>query len=89
MTAVTDRLFRAVLQLIGPFIVYGLLANATIGLVNKLAPQIPIYFVSLPALIFGGLVLLYIVFPTFLMRFARDLSGDLHGLTARVAKGIA
>ncbi len=69
MTAVTDRLFRAVLQLIGPFVVYGLLANATIGLVNKLAPQIPIYFVSLPALIFGGLVLLYLVFPTFLMRF--------------------
>ena len=47
------------LRLASPFILYGLVFNVSVGLVNKLAPQIPIYFVSLPFIIMGGMVLLY------------------------------
>ncbi|GHC64446.1 flagellar biosynthetic protein FliR [Limoniibacter endophyticus] len=65
----TDTLgesFMVALRLGSPFIAYGLLVNLAIGFINKLTPQIPIYFISLPFVIAGGLVLLYFAVPTFL-----------------------
>ena len=62
LVSLTDTLlasFRLVLQLSSPFILYGLVFNLSVGLVNKLAPQIPVYFISLPFLLFGGLILVY------------------------------
>ena len=59
---VTDTLsqsFYLTLRLASPFIAYAILANLAIGFVNKLAPQIPVYFVSLPFIIAGALILLY------------------------------
>jgi len=59
---VTDTLaqsFYLTLRLASPFIAYAILANLAIGFVNKLAPQIPVYFVSLPFVIAGALILLY------------------------------
>ncbi|WP_425530453.1 flagellar biosynthetic protein FliR [Stenotrophomonas maltophilia] len=40
-----------------------------IGFVNKLTPQIPIYFISLPFVIAGGLILFYFAVPTLLSLF--------------------
>jgi flagellar biosynthetic protein FliR len=51
--------FYLTLRLASPFIAYAILANLAIGFVNKLAPQIPVYFVSLPFIIAGALTLLY------------------------------
>ncbi len=54
---VTDTLsesFLVVLRLGSPFVAYSLLVNLTIGFVNKLVPQIPVYFISLPFVIAGG-----------------------------------
>ena len=51
--------FYLTLRLASPFIAYAILANLAIGFVNKLAPQIPVYFVSLPFIIVGALTLLY------------------------------
>lgn len=51
--------FYVALRLASPFVAYGILANLAIGFVNKLAPQIPVYFVSLPFIIAGGLILIY------------------------------
>ena len=51
--------FYLTLRLASPFIAYGILANLAIGFVNKLAPQIPVYFISLPFIIVGSLTLLY------------------------------
>jgi flagellar biosynthetic protein FliR len=62
--------FLVVLRLGSPFIAYGLLVNLGIGLVNKLVPQIPVYFISLPFVIAGGLVLLYFALPSMLSLFA-------------------
>ena len=46
-------------------------SNLAVGLVNKLTPQIPVYFVSLPFLIAGGLWFAYLALPALLMRFAQ------------------
>ena len=44
--------------------------NLAIGLLNKLTPQIPIYFISLPFVITGGLILTYFGITTFLSLMA-------------------
>jgi len=62
LMTVTDTLagaFMLVLRLASPFLVYGLIFNLSIGMVNKLAPQIPVYFISLPFILTGGLILVY------------------------------
>ena len=41
-----------------------------IGFINKLVPQIPVYFISQPFTIAGGLVLLYLGAGTLLSLFA-------------------
>jgi len=48
------------LRLASPFLIYGLMFNVAVGLVNKLAPQIPVYFISTPFLLVGGIFLLYL-----------------------------
>jgi flagellar biosynthetic protein FliR len=69
---VTDTLseaFLLVLRLGSPFVAYAILVNLAIGFVNKLTPQIPIYFISLPFVIAGGLILFYFAVPTLLSLF--------------------
>lgn len=69
---VTDTLsesFLLVLRLGSPFVAYAILVNLAIGFVNKLTPQIPIYFISLPFVIAGGLILFYFAIPTLLSLF--------------------
>ncbi|MCX8569815.1 MULTISPECIES: flagellar biosynthetic protein FliR [Hyphomicrobiales] len=76
---VTDTLsesFMVVLRLGSPFIAYAILINLTIGFVNKLTPQIPVYFISLPFVVTGGLILVYFGIGTMLSLFA-DGFGDI------------
>jgi len=59
---ITDTLgdtFLAVLRLGSPFVAYAVLINLAIGFLNKLTPQIPVYFISQPFVLAGGLILLY------------------------------
>lgn len=62
--------FLVVLRLGSPFVAYSLLVNLTIGFVNKLVPQIPVYFISLPFVIAAGLVIFYFAIGTMLSLFA-------------------
>lgn len=62
--------FYLTLRLASPFIAYGILANLAIGFVNKLAPQIPVYFVSMPFIIAGALILMYFGIGMLLSLFA-------------------
>lgn len=62
--------FYITLRLASPFVAYAILANLAIGLVNKLAPQIPVYFVSLPAIIAGALIMMYFGIGIMLSLFA-------------------
>jgi len=75
---VTDTLsesFMMVLRLGSPFIAYSLLVNLTIGFVNKLVPQIPVYFISLPFVIGVGLIIFYFAIGTMLSLFADGFVG--------------
>lgn len=59
ITDTVSQSFYITLRLASPFLAYAILVNLAIGFVNKLAPQIPVYFVSLPFIIAGTLILLY------------------------------
>ncbi|MGO4440098.1 flagellar biosynthetic protein FliR [Rhizobium sp. RAF56] len=58
------------LRLASPFLLYGLLFQVSIGFINKLAPQIPVYFVSTPYLLMGGLFMFYLAIARLLTQFA-------------------
>ncbi len=70
LTDTLSQTFMIMLRLASPFILYGLVFNIGIGLINKLATQIPIYFVSLPFIICGGLFLMYFGISSMLEIFA-------------------
>ncbi len=75
---VSDTLSEAfflVLRLGSPFVAYSLLVNLTIGFVNKLVPQIPVYFISLPFVIAAGLIIFYFAVGTMLSLFADGFVG--------------
>jgi flagellar biosynthetic protein FliR len=62
--------FYITLRLASPFIAYGILVNLAIGFVNKLTPQIPVYFISLPFILAGTLILMYFGIGVMLSLFA-------------------
>lgn len=74
--ATSDAFFLA-LQISSPFVVYGLAINLTFGIVNKLTPQIPVYFISLPFVIAGGLLFLTFSIGEFLTLFTDGVAGWL------------
>ena len=51
--------FRLTLRVASPYVVYALIANFTLALVNRLTPQIQVFFVATPFIVAGGLALLY------------------------------
>lgn len=77
ITDILSDAFLSTLRVAGPFVVYGVVVNVAIGLINKLTPQIPVYFISLPFVLAGGLALAYLVLPDFLHLFTAELTGFL------------
>ncbi len=65
---VSDTFFL-VIRLGSPFIAYAILVNLTVGFVNKLVPQIPVYFISLPFVVTGGLIIFYFGVATLISLF--------------------
>jgi len=62
LALVVDRLtdtFLLALRLASPFLIYSVVVNFAVGLINKLTPQIPVYFIAMPIITAGGLLLLY------------------------------
>ena len=72
--------FTISLQVSGPFIVYGILVNVLFGILGKLIPQVPSYFVSLPFLLMGGLFFLYLMLPEMLKIYFDAFSATLNNL---------
>jgi len=72
--------FMISLQVTGPFIVYGILVNVLFGILGKLIPQVPSYFVSLPFLLMGGLFFLYLMVPEMLKIYFDAFSTTLSNL---------
>lgn len=85
--AALDRLVASATQslavsirLAGPFIIAGILLNFAFGVVNKIAPQIPVIFISVPFLIAAALWLL--------MQLAGVLASDAsRNLVALIGQG--
>jgi flagellar biosynthetic protein FliR len=77
--ALTDA-FNLALQISSPFIVYAIAINFLFGIVNKLTPQIAVYFISVPFVLVGGLLLLYLTIADFMRLF-------LAGFTNWLANG--
>jgi flagellar biosynthesis protein FliR len=77
MTDVLSRSFFLGLQITSPFIIYSIGINVLFGIANKLTPQIPVYFISLPFVIMGGLFILYFILSDLLALF---ITGFTHWL---------
>jgi flagellar biosynthetic protein FliR len=48
-------------QISAPFVVYSIIVNVMFGILGRLVPQLPSYFVSVPFVALGGLALLLLV----------------------------
>lgn len=72
LSSLTDQLsatFIMALRITSPFFIYGVIVNFAIGLTNKLVPQIPVYFISTPFVLAGGIFLLYLLVPEIIEAF--------------------
>lgn len=69
--------FYLALKISAPFVIYSLLVNFMFGIVNKLTPQVPVYFISMPFVLAGGLILLYFAFSEFVRLFLTEFSSWL------------
>jgi flagellar biosynthetic protein FliR len=61
--------FIAAIRIGSPFIVFSVVVNFAIGITNKLAPQIPAFFIATPFMILGGLFLLLFTVNDFFSYF--------------------
>jgi flagellar biosynthetic protein FliR len=62
------------LRLAAPFILAAVLFNLALGLLARLAPQVQVYFVAVPAQILGGFVLLGLIAAPMLTAFGSSLA---------------
>ena len=73
LVAISDRIgdaFLLALRISAPFVIFAFLANFALGVINKLAQQVPIYFVALPIVLFAGLIVFYFLAGEFLALFS-------------------
>lgn len=70
---VTHSMALAV-SLSAPLIVYGIVFNAALGLMARLAPSIQIFFIAQPLNLLLGLALLAAVFGTILAAFSNEMA---------------
>jgi flagellar biosynthesis protein FliR len=73
------RAFLLALRISAPFILFGVVINLAVGILSKLTPQIPVYFISTPFVLAGGLFLLYMTSNQF---FEAVLAGFSNWLAA-------
>lgn len=58
--------FQVALRISSPFIIYTIIIQTTISVINRLTPYISIYFISTPFVIIGGLFITYFVIKSYL-----------------------
>ena len=74
---VADQLtvaFLLALRIGSPFLIYSIVFNFAIGIANKLTPQIPVFFIAMPFVTAGGMVLLYFTVSDFMTHFNASFS---------------
>jgi len=70
LTDTLSEAFMVMLRLGSPFLAYSLLVNLAIGFINKLAPIVPVYFISAPYMVMGGTILFYLAVAAMLSLYA-------------------
>jgi flagellar biosynthesis protein FliR len=65
------------LQVCSPFLLYAIVINFLFGILNRLAPQIPVTFISAPFIIGGGFLLMYFLSDEIFLIFMERFSGWL------------
>lgn len=66
--------FLVAFRLAAPFLAFGIVSNFAFALVNKITPQIAIYFVAAPFVLVGGLVLLSITWNDIATQFIANFT---------------
>jgi flagellar biosynthetic protein FliR len=77
LTQLVDQIgvaFVLALRISSPFIVYSVIVNLAVGLTNKLAPQIPVYFLATPFVMIGGLLVMYFAAHDYVLLFMEAFS---------------
>lgn len=60
LSSLVSQTFVLSLQLCAPFLIVGTMFQFSLGLLNRLMPQLQIYFIAMPLQIMGGLVILWV-----------------------------
>lgn len=71
--------FRLGVELATPFLVFGMLANVALALVNRVMPSMPVYFVATPAMLGAGMVVFMVTAGVMLTACLAALGGWLGG----------
>lgn len=71
------KTFLLSLSIGAPLLVYSVVANVVFGIANKQLPQVPIFFISVPFILAGGIVMLALVMPDAMRVFMAAYSGWL------------
>jgi flagellar biosynthetic protein FliR len=74
MAGIVGGAFKVGLQLAAPFVVFGLIFNLGQGVLSRLMPQVQIFFVSMPANIYLGFVLLMLLLTPIMMWYLDHFS---------------
>ena len=69
-----SQAFMLAMQLSAPFIIFSVAINVLFGIINKLTPQIAVYYISLPFVVLGGLFVLYFCLGELLTIFIKSFS---------------
>lgn len=72
--------FRLGLQLASPFIVYSMVYNISLGVVARLMPQLPVFFVGMPLNLFIGLFLLSLLMSGMMLWFSQYFGAEINAL---------
>ena len=65
----TAGAFALGLQLAAPFLVFGLIIYATLGVLSRLMPQLQVFFLAMPINILAGFILLMLVIGVMMTKF--------------------
>lgn len=69
--------FKVGIQISAPFVVFGLVFNLGLGILQKLMPQLQIFFLAQPVSIFVGLILFALLFGTMLGWYLEHVNAGL------------
>ena len=73
--------FAIAVQIAAPFIVFGLLFNLGLGVLARMMPQLQVFFLAVPASIFGGMLILLAVLGVMMSVFIVDIGTFLRQFT--------